>query len=440
MSTLNSISISEDNSIFPIEIFPEWVKEYLISVCNALPCPIDFMGVFSLGLFSTIINNSRFIKIKNSWKESALLYLIIISEPSTKKSPALSKALFPLYDAQKIAREQHKEEMIEFRKKNAAGSNEPRPHMEKYFISDVTVEAAASILDKQDRGYLYVKDEAISWTKENNQYKKGGNDKAFWLSNWSNSPISIERKTSDSIAVDSPFIPFVGGIQPDLISGLNSVNRDGFINRILFSFPDKIKSHWTDTDIDETVKNIFSVRCQELFSLFRDSDSLDDKELDLSPEAKEQFKRFYNELADEIDKENNPLIEASLSKMQGYTARFSLIIQLLNHQQSTQVSERSVLHAISLSKYFIYHMRKTLSAISETDSVKIQLDAIEKIKAKGGTVTPRDLYRGGIKNCKNRGDAMKILKILESSGHGEIIHTTPKNGGRKSIKFTLFND
>ena len=418
---------------FPIHIFPTWVKDYAEQVALSLPCSLDFVGVYLLGLFSIIIDNKHFIQIKGSWKESALLYTALVSKTSTKKSPALKHIMLPLYDLQEKAFEKYKQEVANYNAKSKEEQKgEAPPVLTQYFVTDTTTESASHMMGNTKRGFLYLKDEICSWINEMNQYKGGkGSDKQFWLSMWSMLPILITRKNSEPILVSKPYIPVLGAIQPDLVGKLNSTEKDGFINRILFSIPPPIKAYWTEKDIDESVKEIYLTRCLELRDLFK-------KEvLPLSPEATELFKNYYNKLVDSIENEPNPLIESSLSKMQGYTCRFALIIQLINHPTSEQVSEKSMQYAIELANYFIAHMRKVMGIVSEDKGAKEIIDLVAKIKALGGRVTPREVYRKmkGYDTAK----ALKMLNVLMKGGYGEISYTIPKGGGRKSVVFSLFN-
>jgi len=282
------------------------------------------------------------------------------------------------------------------------------------------------------RGFLYLKDEISAWINEMNQYKGGkGSDKQFWLSMWSMLPMLITRKLSEPMLVNKPYIPVLGAIQPDLIFSLNSNEKDGFINRILFSMPKSIKAYWTEKDMDEAIKEEYVTRCLELRKLFKTD------VLRLSPEAEGLFKSYYNKLVDLIEDESNPLIESSLSKMQGYTGRFALIIQLVNHPNSEQVSETSMKFAIQLSNYFIAHMRKVMGVISEDKEAKEVIDLIKKIKSLGGSVCPRDIYKS-IKDY-DAAKALKMLKKIEKGGYGEISYVSPKTGGHKQVIFTLFD-
>ena len=50
-------------------------------------------------------------------------------------------------------------------------------------ISDATIEALTSLLQKQPQGVLFIQDELIAWVKGMNQYRQGnGSDMEKWLS------------------------------------------------------------------------------------------------------------------------------------------------------------------------------------------------------------------------------------------------------------------
>jgi len=440
--------ILKDLSIFPVDIYPDWVQSYLKEVCEALPCPLDFMGVFLLGTFSAIINNTRKIQIKKSWKETALVYLAIISEPSTLKSPAMDFALEPIYALQEESRTAYNNDLLEFEnefkrvKKKGDKFNKDKPTRVKHFLADTTIEAAARVLNSQKRGFLYVKDELSGWINEMNQYKgKGGSDLAFWLSNWSGKPIELVRVGLE-ISVASSYVPVMGAIQPDLISTLSSGKRDGFINRVLMSYPKEILTHWTEHDVSDETKDIFIDKSKTICQLLREGDD-EEKVLKISPEGLEVWIIFMEDLAEKISNESNSLVKASLSKMKGYTARFALIIQLVNFPQSEVISKSSIESAIRLSLYFIHHMRKTLSVLSGEKTVKTRDEVLEKLKEIKGDITPRTVYKmAGMKKLgyKKTEDVLKLFKQLQEKGFGEIEIKTPEKGGKKYTIFSIYDD
>jgi malate dehydrogenase len=96
------------------------------------------------------------------------------------------------------------------------------------------------------------KDELAGWFKDMNKYR-AGSDLEFWLSSWNGQAISLNRKSSKSAFVDKPFIPVIGGIQPDIFerfaTGENKEN--GFVDRMLISYPELNVERYNNNVLNE---------------------------------------------------------------------------------------------------------------------------------------------------------------------------------------------
>jgi hypothetical protein len=71
-----------------------------------------------------------------------------------------------------------------------------RPTAERVHVNDTTIEALIQILKENPRGVMLERDELVGWVKSMDQYKAGGKgaERQYWLSAWSNRPVSVDRK------------------------------------------------------------------------------------------------------------------------------------------------------------------------------------------------------------------------------------------------------
>jgi hypothetical protein len=90
---------------FPHEIFPARIKTFYEQTTAAINCPGDYVGCGILACASIAIGNTSVVEIKKGWQEGANLYLAIIGEPGSKKTPALILSLNPIFEIQKIHKE-----------------------------------------------------------------------------------------------------------------------------------------------------------------------------------------------------------------------------------------------------------------------------------------------------------------------------------------------
>ena len=112
-------------------------------------------------------------------------------------------------------------------------------------VEDTTIEALAVVLEDNPRGVLLARDELSAFVRGMDQYKNHrGSDRQFYLSAWSNSPVSVDRKNlEEPIFLARPFVGVVGPIQPgvlpELIANRQGREGDGFLDRFLFSYPNR---------------------------------------------------------------------------------------------------------------------------------------------------------------------------------------------------------
>lgn len=99
-----------------------------------------------------------------------------------------------------------------------------------------------------------------------NEYKggKGGSDRQFWLSLWSSDPVSVDRKGGrESTFVPYPYCSVLGGIPPSMLEVLKDERGrdDGFLDRILFVYPDASafpSQRWTETELSELSESVWA--------------------------------------------------------------------------------------------------------------------------------------------------------------------------------------
>ena len=166
--------------------------------------------------------------------------------------------------------------------------------------NDFTFEALAKILNFNPKGLLLGIDELMAWVYSMDQYRKGkGADREKWLSLWTCFEIFVDRASKEEpIMLSRPFVSVVGGIQPDRLKLLSGDHHDGFIDRILFSFPEPIPDKWVEHQLSDTILQEYCQLYDELFSLQPEIEGalVKPKTLDLSAMAKEGFILFYNGL------------------------------------------------------------------------------------------------------------------------------------------------
>lgn len=444
---------------FPVDAFPSEAKDYMLEVQQSLKCPIDFIGVAVLAAISAAIGSTRIIKTRNGHIEAANLFLALVAEPGSKKSPAIRKANVVIEWLQGKAKDEYdrhyavyKEEMTiwEKSKKSERGPAPIEPHMKQYFVSDFTMEVLTKILSLNERGVLLISDELATWFNTMDAYRKKSGDRQKWLSLWSGEAIKVDRKSDLPIFIKNPFVSVIGGIQPEIIRDFNKRNRrDGFMDRLLFTYPDRILAY-SDTAVSQLVKDNYVCLIKELYALEPlykhndDSDSEADKisvPVLLDNEANQLWREWNLELIEEL---NNPFfpyyLEGAWSKLIGHTLRFALIFHCLNsrkHGLYTKVTAEDMRSAFELAKYFKYQIFKVMGYCNDDDADVNVAEVYSRAKKSGGTITAREVYKNKIGKCKNAQDVEALFKEMEKRNLGKTGKRVPPSGGKETVFFTI---
>jgi hypothetical protein len=395
---------------FPTGAMPRACRVLIEEAAAAIGCPPDFVGLPMLSVLAAAIGNSRVLKLKGGWEEGAAIYGAIIAEPGEKKTPALKVALEPAKRAQAALKEkyqraedEHKREQREYEvdKKDAAKAGEAappppqEPTMERTLVEDTTVERLAGIQAENPRGVVVIRDELSGWARAMDQYKQGGRgaDRQFWLSAWSNSYVSVDRKSQPvPLIVGRPFVALFGAIQPGVLPELGDGREDGLLDRFLFAYPDPVFSGWTDAEISEEAADGYARLYGRLRELYMPSDEYGEPEpvrTHLSPDAKEVLKEAINELRREMYAPGFPSrLKGPWSKLEAYFARLMLVLataRAADEDTAERVEARDVLAAVVLLDYFKNHARRVYVGLHGDDpDERLAADIAQFLKERGG--------------------------------------------------------
>jgi len=366
----NAENIKVNENIFPIEIFPDSIREIIIQTNENLNFPTDFIGASIIYAISVAIGNTFKVEIKNGFRETAVVYLAIVARPGTNKSHPLHFALQPILDHDKatykvysqLKKEYDEAVILSKKEREEQGISEPiKPVWEKYLLSDFTPEALSEVHKNNKRSIGVYVDELAGWFKNFNRYSNGS-DMEFWLSAWNSKPINIDRKKGDPIFIPSPFICVAGTIQTGLLNELAKESRtqNGFMDRILFVFPDNIKkTYWSETELSLGIIEEWKAIISKLITVplrYDETGNPDPEILHFSPDAKKLLWEWQRMNADQCNNADSEIIAGLYSKMDMYAPRLALILEMMswasNQSTKEKISIKSISGAIKLVEYF----------------------------------------------------------------------------------------
>jgi hypothetical protein len=170
-------------------------------------------------------------------------------------------------------------------------------------------------------------------------------------------------------------------------------------------------------------------------------------DLPFTRKARAEWVKFYNEHAlEQVQLKGD--MAAAWSKLEGYAARFALLIHLIRYtandptlKQSDQVDEDSLAAAIEISRWFgdeASRIYTTIGARTETHEQRERRLLIRTVKSVGPGITPRELMRRCRRYRDSVADAEAALESLVSDNLGFWQdRATTRTGGRPTREFVF---
>jgi hypothetical protein len=451
-----------DFAPFPLDALPMAIRAYVLAVAKNIGCDPAMVAGAILVALASAIGNSRRIQVRDNWGEPSILWLAVVGDSGSQKSPAQDAAVRFLRDIDSRAHVDFLEAQQEFEEKleqyeqaqrkrggSSASPSKPKPpRMIQQLIDDITMEALPGLLQPPSRGLLVDADELSAWFGSFNSYRGGhGRDVPNWLKVHGGRAVTVNRKGSPPVRVEYPAVSIVGGIQPEILRKAFTAEHfaNGLAARFLLVYPPKQRRTWSDRKIDPAltanVQFIFEV-LRQLEGETRDGRIIP-REVPLTPDARALLIEFTNRHLGELYVLQGK--EAALwSKLEATASRLALIIHLtreaageLPPDAPNAIDDVSMAAGIRLAEWFgreglrVYKMQGGLSAEGEL------LQLVSYIRRCGGSIRLRDLQRGN-RAFKTPGRAEEALNDLVGRGWGrwEFEPAGPK-GGSPTRRFVL---
>ena len=144
---------------------------------------------------------------------SARMWVALVGDPSTMKTPMMSAAAKPLRRIDnEMARDNQEamDEWLGYRRRKQKKT--PQPKQPRAMMMDTTIEAAQEILKDSPNGVLLDQDELSGWFGSMDKYsgaRGAQKDRAFWLQAYNGGSYTVSRVTRGNV-----FIPQPVGVDP----------------------------------------------------------------------------------------------------------------------------------------------------------------------------------------------------------------------------------
>ena len=446
--------VHDESAKFPTVAFPLPIQDFIREVAESNSCAEEQIGLAALTVSASAIGSSRTLEVKTGYEEHSSIYAIVVAPPGSGKSPCMKLAARPMSDAQsklkdrflaesalyKQACREHHAQVLNWkdarrRFSRDQGSDpgiEPeapeKPALAQLFTTDATIEAVMTLLHQNPGGILCLLDEAKAWLRSRSI--------THWLSLWSSSPTIVNRKTEEEpLVVENPVISVLANLTPASLEQFQkSLDKpDGFFDRVLFAFvEDRPKKGFSKASVQRSTQEGYRVIYERLLSLRETT-----KILQFTAAAFDEYALWADEHRNQI---YHPGVASNLRgilvKLEGYCARFALILHLCrmaaNETDSEEIDVESVRCAIRLTEYFRRQAKKVYRQVGARRHEDKLMSVVKWIRKKGASARLRTLQNNNVGGIKSKTDARALAMELVNGGYGYL---NPKNG---STEFHLY--
>lgn len=405
------------------------LEDWVFQTAENTNAPIDYVAFSLLAGAAGVIGLSRSISPWGTWEEKCCLWIGVIGEPSSGKTPAttpIRKILNKIEDARKedysdkLAKWKTEKEVAKQRKKEwedkvkenpdlapkfpASAVVPPKPQTYRFVYGDTTQEALTSDMERNIKGAILFRDELSAWISGMNRYNSGSSEKGFWLEAFNGNKFVCNRVKFDDERqeIQNLLVSVFGTIQPQrLIDTVLSDRGDGFLARFLWVYPEpKPASIPQDIALPEKVLPAFE-KLDSLLNPYVDNAEKQKKCLLLSIEAQQLFNTWYLAHLNKSQSEES-ILKYFLGKGQGYVLRFALLFEMLwwassEYSEPTEISLEAIKTAIELYDTYITPMCERVYNMYYSPSQNIEARSLARyiIENKLCSFTLRDIYNNG---------------------------------------------
>ena len=105
--SLESVDLPE----FPVDALPKPIAAFVLEVSEMLQVYPDMPAFCALGVLSLCFQKKFAVRVNEDWLEPINLYLLVVADPSERKSPCLKEMTAPVRDFEEIWNRDHEAEI-----------------------------------------------------------------------------------------------------------------------------------------------------------------------------------------------------------------------------------------------------------------------------------------------------------------------------------------
>lgn len=447
---------------FPTDLFPEWGQKMISMISDVLQVSEDMPGAFLVTAIAGAIQGKVQVCAVQGYVQPACIYMMLVAQPSEKKSPVFKAMQAPFFNWQANARETMADSINKKKQElriweaamakaeakaaqNYEDSNaqddakkllqaKPEIPLEPRLIaSDCTPEKLTSLLAKYGRLIVTDSEGGLIGTLAG-RYSKVPNFDIFLKAHGAET-VSVERGDREEW-LDSPVLTIALTCQYAILKELQeckSFQEKGLLSRFLFVLPKSNAGYRRTTmkPMNTAIQEAYEKQIERLlgipenekgkpYTVFFTNEALSVIE---EKRAALEVERLPGGLAEGIEDWHN--------KQEGLLLRLALIHHMAKHGADgiyQKIDRDSAIAAVRLEEYFWCHVLKAYDYMKANPTQSKAMRIIEwSLKRNQFCFTRRDVWRALRKSLENQVDMDKAIEILKINKWIYVIDLPEKN-------------
>jgi len=250
-------------------------------------------------------------------------------------------------------------------------------------------------------------------------------------------PWTIDRRTRGTLHIPTAAVSVVGTIQPGVLKRLLTAEfyESGLAARLLCIAPPRRRKRWTDRTVPPDVSNRYADVVRRLLTL-REGEP---QYVGIDRAAQGVWHDWYDRFAERQEAASGPMA-AALAKIEAVAVRVALVFSLVrwaDGEPAGPIGVQDIENGTGLADWYANETERVHGLLSETEGERERHGLVGWIKARGGSVTPRQLQMT-LRAYREPGTAEAALDELASLDLGEWEYEpTGARGGRQKRHFRV---
>jgi hypothetical protein len=338
---------------FPLETLPPIVREFVQTQSSVIGSDPSALAMAALVNISAALDHRHAVRMMRhgDWWEHPRLWVLLVGDPSSKKTPTISAAVRELEAQQNLLMDKHQEQT----KLHLAALGKPEdgpPPPPRFVVHDSTPEKLGEILARHDRGLLVKRDELAGWIGAMEKYggaRSSSADRAFWLQAFDGGPYIVDRISRALTRVNNLSVSIIGGIQPARLAEIHGLTSDGLLQR----FIPVMMTATTFPKDEEGSDTKYRLLTRRLLNLQPSKLLMADDAIDAMAELRRHLHDLEGASVGLADG-----FPAFVGKMAGYAGRLALVLHMAgpaldDPKGSFKIGMKTVKHVSALIREFI---------------------------------------------------------------------------------------